>query len=219
MALALTLAGTPAWPSCYAPTHLLPERMRWLHPAALAALRPLADDLVLSDCYRSPAASLEARRRKAGVARPGYSAHNFGLAVDLAVAATLRGLSIDKAALDARMLAAGWRCYRATPDEGPESWHYTYGAPEPGASGVEAAIEAVHGPASAWAAVDTLRAQAALQRWRLYSGRLDGRPGPLTTEALRACQRAWGLRSTGRLDAATQRTIAVVDADVRRVSA
>ena len=46
--------------------------------------------LIYTDIYRSPASSAEAYARKVGVAKPGYSGHNYGISVDVAVEASMR---------------------------------------------------------------------------------------------------------------------------------
>lgn len=186
--------------------------MRLLQPDALASLENAADRLTFSDVYRSPDSSLRARKEKRGIQRPGYSAHNFGLAIDLAVADCLRSLNFDKQSLDSYMLSRGWRCFRSDDLLGPESWHYTFEARVHGATGVEQAILASLDPGVL--TPGDSECQEMLRELRMFGGTVDGDPGPLTQEAVAIFQRAWGIKPTGRLDTMTRRTLAVVTAEV-----
>lgn len=213
----ITLTETPGWPSPYGKDGALvplPARMRFLAPDALAALTPLAGGLVFTDVFRSPAASMEARARKAGAAKPGYSAHNFGLAVDLDVRRSIRGAVGDggKAGLDAFMERAGWLCYRKDHalDES-ESWHFSFGAKDHGSRGVEAVIQSRYGAAFV---LTPTQAQEALKALRLYAGAIDGDFGRQSRAALDVFKRGWKLPADGKLDAAAQRLLAVVTAEV-----
>lgn len=217
----LRLAETPGWDSPYGKDGAivpLPKRMRLLHPDALASLdstsNNIADALVFTDVFRSPEASLAARSAKRGVGRPGYSAHNFGLAVDLDVGTTCRrnwpsaNPMQTKVLLDRLMAGAGWTCYR---DDGlptkSEAWHYTFGADGHGAAAIEAVIQHYYGQELF---LDVGRRQKALAKLGLYRGALDGDPGPLTRAALAVFSRGW--QSRGGAD--TDRLLAVLTAEV-----
>lgn len=208
--LTLSLRRTPGWPSPYGKGGAfvpLPNRMRWLHPDALQSLLAFTDVLAFTDCYRSPSSSLLALQTQRGAARPGRSAHNFGLAVDLDVASCLRMTGWTKADLDKAMEQAGWLCFRADHEDASESWHYTHGATEHGSAGVEAAIQRVYG---GQLGMGVREAQAYLTRAGMYHGEIDGDAGPLTRSALQHFQEAWKLAEDGVLGPETQRLIAVI---------
>lgn len=216
----ILLSRTPGWDSPYGEGGALvplPARMRYLHPAALRSLStgdasgPFELAGPVTDVFRSPAASLLARRQKRGVQPPGRSAHNFGLAVDLDVGRTLRGRGWTKSALDSWMAQRGWQCYRQDHDPGAsEAWHYTYGADGPGSVAVERVIRAAYGHEFCY---DDATLQAYLARLGLYDGDLDGAAGGLTLEGVRAFQRSFGVPATGEADSETRRVLAVVAAE------
>lgn len=219
----------------------LPPRWARLHPEAAAALQRVEgfESFVFSDMFRTPEQSLQAAREKRGVQPPGYSAHNFGLAVDLALedfavpgvadggtrAGTLSQLKVSYPELCARLAVEGWHCHRRDGKLGAEAWHFNWLGPHVGvalalalvenprtwADAAEHAIQAWYGPALVCTETE---AQTALAALGLYRGELDGRFGPRSREALRAFQRTWALRETGLLDARTQRTLCVVTASV-----
>lgn len=220
---------------------LLPPRWSRLHPEAAAALIRVqgADDLVYSDAFRSPEQSLQAAREKRGVQPPGYSAHNFGLAVDLALddyvppgserdaamrPGTLSRLGCGYPELCTRLAAEGWYCHRRDGKRGAESWHFNWlgphsatalalAVPENPRTWADAAEHAVRAWYGAQLALDVRAAQEALAFIRLYRGEVDGLFGPRTREAVRAFQRAWALPETGTLTDRTQRVLAVVTAE------
>jgi len=185
--------------------------MRYLLPAARDALAPIAAaGAVLTDVFRSMASSLVAAAAKRGVQPPGYSAHNFGLAVDLDVSRSMKRLEVQtKPELDARMRRAGWWCYRSDGTLQRESWHYTWGAEAPGAGAIEATIQRFYGGAFQY---DSASAQEYLARLRLYDGTIDGKLGPQSRQAVVLFQRQWKLPEDGKLDAKTKRLLAVASA-------
>lgn len=199
------------------PHKSMPARMRYLHPDAARAFAEISPWAVVSDMFRSPESSLRAVREGRGAQPPGYSAHNFGLAIDLDIAASMRGLGVHtKIALDAEMERHGWFCHRRDHVVGSEAWHYNYlgaGAKVAGtltSDEIEARIVALYGPALS---PDDRECQRLLGKLHLYSGEADGDLGPLTREAARAFERAWGLNVDGVLDARTRRTLAYVAAE------
>lgn len=203
----------------------VPLRALFLHPDAAqsqAALESVSGGLVYTDIFRSADASLAAIAKKRGVQRPAYSAHNYGLAFDLDVPATLHKLDIAYVELTDLLQRYGWYCHRrdGNPTES-ESWHFNY-LGENSAKYLIAATIAKH---ETWARPVEMRImefygasfmlstedeQTALARLRLYSGEIDGLPGPLTREAIRTFQRAWNVDVT-----AIQRTLAYVSAQVQ----
>lgn len=198
----------------------LAPRMRRLHPAAAGAFDSA---LVYSDIFRSADESLQAMRTKAGVQRPAYSAHNFGLAVDVAVDATLARMQYDYPALLAHMQAAGWYCHRRDAKRGFEDWHFNY----LGAAGLPSTVRAAQPKTWALAAEAAIQArygqqlrlsvselQQALKTMRMYAGEVDGVAGPLTRNACAVFGRAWDLPAIEhRPDSVMlQRTLAYVTA-------
>lgn len=197
----------------------MPERTRFLHPeAAISFLHDLADQVTVSDVLRSAESSLEAVRSGRGAQPPGYSAHNFGLAIDLDLDATMLQLGVRrKAELDAFMESHGWFCHRRDHLLKSEAWHYNFlrvgtvvGAKFKATSGwVEARIVELYGPQLA---PNDRMCQEMLRSARLYSGEIDGVLGRLSQESTRVFQRAWNLKPSGVLDKRTRRTLAFVTA-------
>ncbi len=200
----------------------LPDRMRYLHPSAAQMYPAIQDWAVCSDMFRSPESSLAARRSGRGAMPPGYSAHNYGLAIDLDLLASAKNLArmvkrpkLTKREFDEALAAAGWFCHILEPHEWGafEAWHYNalgiHAQPQGRRSSddVEDAIVALYGKQLD---PDIIECQAALQTLGLYHGELDGSPRELTREATRAFQRAWGIAETSRLDQRTKRTLAYV---------
>ncbi len=201
----------------------MPARCRFLSPHAAEQYAAIASWAIVSDMLRSPESSLEAVRRGRGARPPGYSAHNFGFAIDLDTTSTCRRLGVargkgrpaTKAELDAEMELHGWFCHRRDHKLDSEGWHFN--ALGKGtviaskfrstAGWIEGRIQAAYGPDLE---PDDAECQSALGRLRLYHGAIDGDAGPLTHEATRVFQRAWELRETGALDASTRRTLALV---------
>ena len=207
---------------------LLGARQRYLHPFAARSLARIVRDglaLHLSDVYRSPVDSLRAVREKVGVKAPGYSGHNFGFSVDIDVRRALTANGWSKREMDAELEKYGWFCHRLDHRMGIESWHYNYLGEEdlvgcalylehvrPGrttARALEAKIQAHYGAAFAY---DTAQLQRYLSELKMYTGEIDGDAGPLTEEAVRVFQRAWGIKVTGVVSAEVERVVAVVAA-------
>lgn len=113
-----------------------PRRMSYLHPNAaehfLSVNHDSGGNIVLSDMYRTAAASLSARYPiskwlpRRSIQPPGYSAHNFGLAIDVAVSETLKRMNMTKSEFDFFMADHGWWCHRLDHLRGSEDWHYNY---------------------------------------------------------------------------------------------
>ncbi len=211
--------------------NILPERMRYLEPEAAASylgLEATSHRLRVSDMWRSADSSLSASLEKRGVQRPAFSGHNFGLSIDLDVRDCMDRLHMSKRALDDFMASQGWYCHRKDHVLDAESWHFNFlGVGEEGqryltksaraqstAPALEAKIQELYG---ADLDLSALQVQAALRRAHLYTGDLDGIPGPMSRRALLSFQRAWDLPATGVADSVTQRTLAFVTAEVEIV--
>lgn len=196
----------------------LPKRMRFLHPDAAASFLRIAGSVVVSDMFRSPESSLQAVREGRGAQPPAFSAHNYGLAIDLALEATMKRWKLtSKVELDQAMAQQGWFCHRRDHALGHEAWHFNFLGEDAAipdglrvtSALIEARIVSLHGSSLA---PRERECQEMLARLRLYAGEIDGEIGPLSREAIRAFQRAWGLRETEGLDARTRRTLAYVTA-------
>lgn len=205
----------------------MPARALFLEPAAARSfLRDLADVVTVSDVFRSAESSLAAVRAGRGAKAPGFSGHNYGLSIDLDIEATWRALRgaarrPDKELLDGWMAERGWYCHRS--DHAPaswkpinEAWHFNFLPGHTWGKSSPAALEArIVGLYVNRFELNVVAQQAYLQQLRLYRGEADGDAGPLTREAVRVFQRAWGLAETGKADAKTQRTLAYVSASVQ----
>ena len=193
----------------------LPKRMRWLHPDAAASFVKLG--VVVSDMFRSAESSLWAIRNRKGACRPGYSGHNYGQSIDLAIRRSLRALSLDsKRGLDEHMQGYGWYCHRRDHRQGFESWHYNFGvssyirdSDKRTSSALERLLRDRFG--AAWK-MSAEHIQGALAELGLYRGAIDGDLGPISKEATRAFQRCWGLAVDGIPGKRTQRTLSYVTA-------
>lgn len=207
-----------------------PARMSYLQADAALAYQQAAKALSLrvSDMFRTAEESLRARAEKSGVQPPGFSAHNYGMAIDIDTDAVLKANKLDKPALDKAMESYGWWCHRKDGRRGSEDWHYNFlGVGQAAQPYLDAAKSSTVRSAAVEARIvktfgdDLLltaeEAQIALAKMRLYSGEIDGKFGGGSMQALKAFQRAWKLPDTGKLDAKTERTLAYVTADVTEV--
>jgi hypothetical protein len=203
--------------------------MRFLHPdAAPSFLEHLRPRVEVSDMFRSAEASLAARASKQGVQPPAYSAHNFGLALDLDVDNTCKANSWGYSDLLNFMQTHQWYCYRRDRERGKEDWHFTFLGPDPIAilsridprpwlgrrTWSQAAELAIQRRFAGQFTLDVRGVQASLQKLKLYSGQIDGKPGGLTEQAVGLFARQWGL-SPDWGDPRFQRVLAYVSADVQ----
>ncbi len=227
--LVLQLAKVPsgAVRGIYGANHVMPERALYVHPSAYAALISIAPRVVCSDIFRSPESSLEAMQRKVGVQPPGYSHHNYGGAVDLAVRESMeRGGFRTKVALDAFMLSAGFPPFNVRLGAtGAESWHFSHipGWVGPGgrntAPSAEAWIQIQYGAAFVAFRDDIRAIQAALAKLGHYHGRIDGDWGPQSRTSLGMFQRALKVASYARVKGVADFSEGVADKVTCRVLA
>lgn len=205
----------------------VPKWMRVLAPDAAASILKLETEqgpLSYTDIWRSAEVSRLARATKRGVQPPGYSAHNYGLAVDFDIDGTMKLRKWSYAQMLAILEGYGWYCHRRDGASGKsESWHFNY----LGAAVRKYLPLADPKRARTWAApaeqlmadrygkqmkLSAIEVQAALKSVRMYAGDLDGRLGPISKQGILAFQRAWGLAPTGLSDESFQRTLAFVTA-------
>jgi len=203
----------------------LAARMRFLHPDAAASYMQMenARRVICSDMYRSADSSLHAVQAHRGAQWPAYSAHNFGLAIDLDVSGTkkLNGFK-TKLELDEYMMSNGWYCHVPPGyNRSSESWHYNYLGPNPGkylakrtkrirtwSHVAEARISDVY--SFNWKSMSVEEVQTHLKGLKIYSGAIDGKVGPLYDQAVKAFQRAWLLDVDGVVGPRTRRTLKFV---------
>ena len=220
--LTISLKRLPSVLGIYGPNKdQFPARMSMLHPSAAAAFEAvqglIGQKLRCSDMYRTPAESLAAMQTKRGVQPPGFSAHNFGFAIDIDTDAMLTALKVTKPVLDTTMQSKGWYCHRKDGKRGMEDWHYNFLGDDPTrwlasasatstAGAVEAKITTVYGAAFK---PDAAGAQAMLKKLGHYTGAIDGAFGPASRAALKSFQTAVKMAATGEWDIRTLRTLAV----------
>jgi len=196
------------------------------HPdlaSAISRLESAGVRLIFSDIFRSAKGSLDARRAKPGLVQPpGYSAHNFGLAVDIDHAAIMKELRIDKKKLDELLASYGLYCHRTDHALASEAWHYNALGPgaerwlQPGAKSTAGAVEAkilsLYGPSFAMDETGLKEALASLQSDLIVQAKIKGASGAELANYVRDFQRAWDLESDGVAGERTKRTLALVTA-------
>lgn len=84
--------------------------------------------LILTDCYRSPQSSAKAYETKTGVQKPGYSAHNYGCAIDLSINSMMKLHNISYVQLIENCISFGVTPYQGIRIDnkylrGKEDWH------------------------------------------------------------------------------------------------
>jgi hypothetical protein len=207
----------------------VPARALFLHPDAAASFLKLdkaQGGWRWSDIWRSAESSLNAMRTKRGVQPPAYSGHNYGFSVDADLHGIMKEKKISYHDIVEIMMAADWYCHRrdgAGPDES-ESWHFNYLGPghdeyllkvnqyKPAtwSNAIEARICEKYGQDFL---LDAKQLQTGLQTLKLYHGAIDGQLGPMSQEAIRAFQRAWGISEDGNPTPKTMRTLVFVTAE------
>lgn len=206
----------------------MPARALYLHPLCAPRFLAMTPGVItVSDMFRSAESSLAAVKSGRGAQPPGFSAHNFGLAIDIDVRKAMRALGMNggKGGLDNWMRHWGFWCYRLDAkitDLHGESHHYhalSFDQPESGerttAAAIQRRITSLYG--HTWRDIDPTVAQAQLARLGLYRGDLDGNLGPISKAAVRVFRRGWGLGDSDKIDAKTFRTLVYVAAG-RRVT-
>lgn len=198
-----------------------PKRASMLHPEAARSLLRLEEasgGLVYTDAYRSPEAQRDAHRRKGGTQPVGFSAHGYGLAVDLDVGGTLRRSSVRRyPQLVDLMGEHGWYCHRRDLDPtAGESWHFNYLGPQ----AEQHLAKADPQRHSTWA----LPAESRIQElygdgFKLSSAGVSAALTAGSYPGVEAFQRDWDLKVDGVAGPVTQRVLAYVTATVAFVAA
>lgn len=228
--LALSLVRVPNVLGIYGTNKdQFPARMSLLHPEAAAAFaaieKLLGMRLRVSDMFRTAEQSMQAMQEKTGVQPPGFSLHNYGIAIDIDTDSMLMATKLTKPALDLLMKDAGWYCHRKDGKRGSEDWHYNFlGVGSAATPFLAASAKSTNTSAAGDAKILSLYAdglklepkevQECLAHLKIYGGEADGIIGPRSTQAIMAFQRAWKLSPTGLVDVRTERTLAYVSANV-----
>ena len=203
-------------------------RMKFLAPdatAALVAVEKDTDGLDYTDMWRDPTSCLVARRKKKTSQLPGFSAHNFGLAVDLDVKKILDSKKIHYEDLLHIMKKRGWICHRRDGDgERPDSCHFAYLGDDPNLYLSRCNLDPItwHNAAEqrilerfgSHFQMSIKEIQHRLSELRFYSGPFTGQVDVYTREAIFAFQRAWDLVANGHIDNTLCRALAFITADL-----
>lgn len=202
-------------------------RMPYLAPDAAAALLAVerdTDGLIYMDMWRDPMASLLARRTSRTSQLPGYSSHNYGLAVDLNVKAILDEKKIRYEDLLRIMKKRGWVCHRRD-GQGDlnEANHFNFLGEYAEKYLVKCTMDPTTWQIAAelriWERfghefqIDLKMVQVLLAKLKFYAGPVTGQKDQYTREAILAFQRAWDLIHSGSNDMTTCRALVVICAE------
>lgn len=201
----------------------VPNWARYLYPDAAESLLDLEEEtggLIYTSLWRSANASLWAIKNKSGAMPPGFSAHNYGLAVDLTVDQIIKEKIISSYDYLLNMMAEfGWYCHRRDRKKKFESWHFNYLGHNAEAYlelattrsktwhlPIEERIKELYGYVwEEWEAEDV---QRALRTLKFYDQKVDGLWGSYSRGALNSFQRAYKLRQTSKATDRDIRTLA-----------
>lgn len=210
----------------------IPAWARYLHPQAcqsllqVEAVRPL----VYTGIWRSSNASLWASKNKQGVLLPGFSAHGYGLAIDIAIDLSVDNQKTGYSDLLELMRTYGWYCHRQDHQRGFEDWHFNYLGKTEAAHwlsftdqprsatwhlAIEEKIKSLY--QSSWN-LSIKQCQDALKKLKFYEGKLDGIWGGLSVAALQAFQRAYTLAQNAYPTAIDMRVLAFATATKKVVA-
>jgi len=198
---------------------MLPRRMRLIHPSAYDDLKHLQEatkyQLVYSDMFRTFKASMLARKRKPGlVAFPGYSGHNFGISIDLAIEPCLEALSEmhDLVPPEPALSDLRWvlRRYNWTPIRS-EPWHFNH------SEGLSHALPWINETYGAHFNLTTWEIEAALFELGYNTYPIDGILDGKDTQEIRRFQRESGLQPDGIAGRKTQRLLSCLCAEIEVV--
>ena len=202
----------------------VPTWALYLHPDAAASLLKLESDtggLIYTSVWRSANGSLWAIKNKSGALPPGYSAHNYGLAIDLTVDQIMDQFGWSYAEVLDLMEKYGWYCHRRDGRKKFESWHFNYlGLPNEAENYLQLATSksstwklpierrVCEQYEHYWKGMDLRDVQTALKKLKFYMEKVDGLWGPYSREALQSFQRAYKMRETSRPGERDRRTLA-----------
>jgi hypothetical protein len=198
----------------------------WAHPDledSIAKLESAGVRLIFSDIFRSAKGSLDARRAKPGIVQPpGYSAHNYGLAIDIDHAAMMKELGISKKQLDESLAKYGLYCHRVDHELASEAWHYNCLGPNPDqwlkkgakstAEAIEAKIISIYGSDFTMTDTGLREALASLTINPESQAKIKAANEVQLAEHIRVFQLMWDLSVDGVAGPKTKRTLALVSA-------
>lgn len=194
--------------------------------ASLAILETDTDGLIYTEMWRDPIDSLLAKRLVKGSPMVGYSPHNYGLAIEIDVAAILDKKKIKYDDLLWLMKKRGWYCYRRDKigdQPGAGSFNFLGGNPDTylARCTYDPTSWATTGELRIWERhyrdfeLDTKEVQTQLSKLGLFKEPYTGQIDIYTREAIMAFQRTWELNQTGTPDMTLCRVLALVAADLK----
>lgn len=201
-----------------------PARMKYLAVDAAAALNSLEKDtggLVYIDMWRDPVDSLVARRTRKTSQIPGYSTHNYGLAIDLDLKTILDEKKIRYEDLLYLMKKRGWYCHRRDGEVSrPEAEHFNFlgdlaekylvkTTMDP-TTWQRPAEERIYERYGKEFQLDIKTIQRLLSQINFYIGPFTGQLDPYTREGILAFQRAWDLVEDGTASPSLCRALSFV---------
>lgn len=207
-----------------------PARLKFLAPEAADALLALEKDsggFTYTDFWRDPVGSLLAKRSRKTSQLPGYSAHGFGLALDIDLS-VLDEKKISYEDLLYFMKKRGWVCHRRDGDYTlPEAEHFNFlghlseryliACTLDPTTWQKAAEERIFEKYGQDFQLTVPQVQEKLALLGLYRGAFSGQVDLYTREAILAFQRTWDLTENGLPDSVLCRVLAVVTADIQTV--
>lgn len=199
----------------------MPWRLRMLQKEAAEAFIKLYKDgyqVIVSDMYRTPESSMIARLKKSGVQKPGYSMHNYGLAIDIDYAQCMKNFKMNKKQLDELMKLYEFYCHRTDGLLKSEAWHYSFGIKEFLNSKEQTTQYASERKMMHLYGKDfdltNKSVQEKLKLLKFYQGDIDGIIGPRSLMAIKLFKNAWNIKNEEGLGKITKRTLAIVCAEV-----
>lgn len=199
-------------------------KLKFLAPDAAGALLKVEKDtggLIYTDLWRDPVASMVAKRTRRSTQLPGYSAHNFGMGMDLDVKTILAEKKILYEDLLYLLKKRGWYCHRRDGVENATDFdHFNF----LGDTANQYLLKCTMDPVTWDYAVDdriteryqadfqlsVKQVQTSLAGIGFYAGEPSGTIDLYTREAIMAFQRAWDLIENGLADATLCRVVAFV---------
>jgi hypothetical protein len=202
-------------------------RMPFLAPEAAVAFKTLENDtggLVYTDMWRDPTASLLAKRMKRITQVPGYSPHNYGIAIDIDLKTVLQEKKIRYEDLLFLLKKRGWVCYRRDGEaDKPGSEHFNFLGDDADRYLTKCTMDPITWGYAAETKIlerfdsefqlSAKDVQLKLAQLGLYTGIITGQLDMYTREAILAFQRAWDLNQTGSVDPSLCRVLAFVSSD------
>lgn len=193
---------------------------------SLLSLERDTDGLIYLDIWRDGIASLVAKRMSRTSHLPSYSAHNYGLAIDIDVTSILNQKKIRYEDLLHLMKRRGWYCHRRDGDSNKtNSGHFNYLGQEAERYLVKCSLDPITwgNPAELMIyerygmqfPMSLKEAQEKLARLGMFKGKTTGTNDIYTREAVLAFQRAWNLIENGYVDDSFCRVLAFITAEIQ----